>query len=127
MALDQAAYILQTRQFQRPGDLVDPDLTGEPLCRAHSVYFAPGSRTAGHTRPLGQVLHVTGETGRVQRQGGEVIEVRAGDTVHLEPGETDWGGAAPMEFLSHLAIQEAAEDGSTAEWFARVTDEEYGA
>jgi AcrR family transcriptional regulator len=31
------------------------------------------------------------------------------------------------EVPAHLAIQEAAEDGSAAEWSARVTDEEYGA
>jgi quercetin dioxygenase-like cupin family protein len=95
--------------------------------RAHSVHFAPRSRTAWHTHPLGQVLHVTEGTGRVQRQDGEVIEVRPGDTVHVKPGEMHWHGAAPTEFLTHLAIQEAAEDGSTAEWFAHVTDEEYGA
>jgi quercetin dioxygenase-like cupin family protein len=47
--------------------------------------------------------------------------------VHVKPGEMHWHGAAPTEFLTHLAVQEAAEDGSTAEWFAHVTDEEYGA
>jgi quercetin dioxygenase-like cupin family protein len=95
--------------------------------RAASVHFTPGARTAWHAHPLGQVLHVTEGTGWVRRQGGDVIEVRPGDTVHVEPGEMHWHGATPTDFLTHLAIQEADENGSTAVWFAHVTDEEYRA
>src|SRR5258706_5637093 len=46
---------------------------------AASVTFEPGARTAWHTHPLGQVLIVTSGTGRIQRWGGPIEEIRAGD------------------------------------------------
>jgi quercetin dioxygenase-like cupin family protein len=93
--------------------------------RAHRVHFAPGARTAWHRHPVGQVLHVTGGVGWVQRGGGQITEVHPGDTVHVEPGELHWHGASPESFMTHLAIQESASDGTTADWFEHVTDEEY--
>ncbi len=41
------------------------------------------------------------------------------------PGENHWHGAAPDERMVHLAIQEAGEDGSAANWGPQVTDAEY--
>jgi quercetin dioxygenase-like cupin family protein len=95
--------------------------------RAYRVHFTPGARTAWHTHPNGQVIHVTEGIGLVQRRGGPVEQVRAGDSVRFEPGEEHWHGAAPMHFMSHLALHEADEDGSDAAWGEHVTDEEYGA
>lgn len=93
--------------------------------RAISVRFAPGARTTWHTHPRGQVLRVTEGIGRVQRAGGAVTEIRAGDTVHIEPGEVHWHGAAPHSFMTHLVLQEAGPDGITTEWLDPVTDAEY--
>lgn len=93
--------------------------------RALRVHFSPGARTAWHAHPLGQVLHVLEGTGRVQRQGGGVSEIRAGDTVHAEPGEVHWHGAAPHSFMTHLAMQEAGPDGATTEWGDHVSEAEY--
>jgi quercetin dioxygenase-like cupin family protein len=93
--------------------------------RAASVHFTPGARTAWHSHPVGQVLHVTEGTGRVQSKGGAVTGIRAGDTVHAEPGEVHWHGAAPHSFMTHLALQEAGPDGTTADWLEHVTDAEY--
>ena len=45
------------------------------------VTFEPGARTGGHTHPLGQTLIVTAGCGRVQRDGGLIEEIRAGDIV----------------------------------------------
>ncbi len=87
--------------------------------------FTSGARTAWHAHPLGQVLHVTEGTGRVQRKGGAVTEIRAGDTVHAEPGEVHWHGAAPHSPMTHLTIQEASPDGIATEWLDHVTDSEY--
>src|SRR6266487_1156268 len=42
------------------------------------VTFEPGARTAWHTHPLGQILIVTAGTGRVQRWGNPVEEIREG-------------------------------------------------
>ncbi|WP_431041084.1 (R)-mandelonitrile lyase [Streptomyces sp. P1-3] len=90
--------------------------------RMFSVHFAPGARTAWHSHPHGQVLHVTEGQGLVQREGGPVEEIRAGDTVWIEPGEKHWHGAAPRTFMTHLAAVEAAEDGTTVDWAELVDD-----
>jgi quercetin dioxygenase-like cupin family protein len=94
--------------------------------RAYRVHFTPGARTAWHTHPHGQVIHVTEGVGLVQRRGGPAEEIRAGDTVRFEPGEDHWHGAAPANFMTHLALHEADESGNDAAWGANVTDEEYG-
>ncbi|MFE6844469.1 cupin domain-containing protein [Streptomyces sp. NPDC057686] len=88
--------------------------------RIFSVHFAPGAHTAWHRHPRGQVLHVLEGEGLVQREGGDVAAIRAGDTVWIEPGERHWHGAAPGTFMTHLAVVEAAEDGSTVEWHEHV-------
>ncbi|MFH8345277.1 cupin domain-containing protein [Streptomyces sp. NPDC018045] len=89
--------------------------------RMFSVHFAPGARTAWHRHPHGQVLHVTEGAGLVQRRGGPVEEIRAGDTVWTGPDEWHWHGAAPGTFMTHLAVVEAADDGTTADW-GRLVD-----
>jgi quercetin dioxygenase-like cupin family protein len=88
----------------------------------YSVHFTPGSRTAWHAHPRGQVLHVTEGSGLVQARGGDVMEIRAGDTVWTEAGEWHWHGAGPRSFMTHLAVQQAV-DGATAHWGEHVTDE----
>jgi quercetin dioxygenase-like cupin family protein len=95
--------------------------------RVLSVHFAPGARTAWHRHPFGQVLHVTEGAGLVQSRGGEPEAIRAGDTVQAGAGEWHWHGAGPRTFMTHLAVQEADENGQTSEWGEHVTDEEYGA
>ena len=95
------------------------------VLRVHAVTFEPGARTAWHTHPVGQVLHVIAGIGRVQRRSGPVREIRPGDTVWIEPDEWHWHGAAPERIFVHLAIQEARGDGNEAQWFEHVTEEEY--
>jgi quercetin dioxygenase-like cupin family protein len=94
--------------------------------RVVSVHFAPGARTAWHTHPLGQILHVTEGQGLVQRRGAPPEVVRAGDTVEFAPGEDHWHGAGPASFMTHLAVHEAGDDGAHVHWGAHVTDAEYG-
>jgi quercetin dioxygenase-like cupin family protein len=72
-----------------------------------TVTFEPGARTAWHTHPLGQTLIVTFGCGRVQREGGLIEEIQAGDIVWFPPGEKHWHGAAPGTAMSHIAIAEA--------------------
>jgi quercetin dioxygenase-like cupin family protein len=93
--------------------------------RASVVHFAPGARNAWHAHAVGQTFHVTEGVWRTQARGGDVLEVRAGDTVHTPPGEWHWHGAAPDHFMTHMTIYEAADDGSESEWGALVTDAEY--
>ena len=68
--------------------------------RVSIVRFAPGARNAWHAHAVGQTVHVTEGVGRIQSRGGEVIEIRAGDTVHTPPGEWHWHGAAPDHFMT---------------------------
>lgn len=94
--------------------------------RVLRVTFEPGARTAWHSHPLGQTLHVLSGVGLMGRRGAAVQVIQAGDTVWIPPGEEHWHGATPEVMMCHLAVQEA-EDGRTADWLAQVTDAEYGA
>lgn len=79
------------------------------------VTFEPGARTHWHTHPLGQTLIVTAGAGRVQHWGGEVQEIRQGDTVWIPPGVKHWHGAAETTAMSHIAIAEHL-DGKVVDW-----------
>ena len=92
---------------------------------AYSVHFSPGARTAWHRHPLGQVIHVTEGAGLAQREGGPVEALRPGDAVRFAPDEVHWHGAAPNRFMTHLAMQEADDDGTAAYWGDPVADEDY--
>jgi len=93
--------------------------------RAFSVHFTPGARSAWHQHPNGQILHVLEGVGRVQQRGGQIQQIRAGDTIVTLPGEWHWHGAAPGHLMTHLAIQEADDDRIDAYWGDHVTDPEY--
>lgn len=89
------------------------------------VTFESGARTAWHAHPVGQTLIVTAGTGRIHFWGGVIQEIRTGDVVSIPPATKHWHGASPGTSMTHIAIQEQA-DGKTAEWFEKVTDEQYG-
>jgi quercetin dioxygenase-like cupin family protein len=94
--------------------------------RVNVVRFAPGARNAWHTHAVGQTVHVTEGIGRIQSRGGDVVEIRPGDTVHTPPGEWHWHGAAPDHFMTHLAMWEGPEGGGPETvWGDLVTDAEY--
>lgn len=105
---------------------IDPMFQAEDPARVGgaSVTFEPGARTAWHTHPLGQTLIITSGSGRVQRWGGPIEEVRPGDVVWFPPGEKHWHGASPTTAMSHLAIQESV-NGTAVEWLEHVTDDQY--
>ena len=102
----------------------------EALDPAHasggSVTFEPGARTAWHSHPRGQILIVTAGTGRVQRWGDPVEEIRAGDVVRIPAGAKHWHGASPQASMTHIAVTEHR-DGTTAHWMEKVSDEQYDA
>ena len=110
------------------GDVwLDQIVIGLPPSRVRSsvVRFAPGARNAWHSHAVGQTLHVLDGRGRIQARGGDLLEIRPGDTIHTPPGEWHWHGAAPDHFMTHLTVYEAADDGGEAEWGDHVSDEEY--
>jgi quercetin dioxygenase-like cupin family protein len=89
------------------------------------VTFEPAARTAWHTHPFGQTLHILSGVARVQKTGESVIEVHAGDTVWFDAGEKHWHGAAPRSVMVHLAVQQTDEAGVAATWLEHVSDAEY--
>ncbi|GAB2540590.1 (R)-mandelonitrile lyase [Nocardia heshunensis] len=103
----------------------DVHFRGEEPSRArlNIVRFSPCARTAWHTHALGQALCVTEGLGLVVSRDGTVIVLRPGITVWTPPGEEHWHGAAPENFMSHLALWE----GDDVTWSAHVSDAEYQA
>ena len=118
---------------QGPAENFTGSVRVDPLFQANApartsgslVMFEPGARSAWHTHPLGQVLIVTAGTGRVQRWGDPVDEIRQGDVVWIPPGQKHWHGAAPRSSMAHIAIVEAL-DGKAVEWMEKVSDAQYG-
>jgi len=102
--------------------LFEPD--ADARTAAANVTFEPGARTNWHTHPIGQQLIVTSGCGYVQREGGPVEEIRAGDVVWFPADEKHWHGARPDKAMTHIAIQEEL-DGEAVSWLEHVTDEEY--
>jgi quercetin dioxygenase-like cupin family protein len=94
--------------------------------RLFRVSFEPGARSAWHTHPVGQVLHVLAGEGLVQREGEPVQAIHPGDTVVIAPGERHWHGAGPLNTMVHLALQETDAQGVDVVWLEPVTDAEYG-
>jgi 4-carboxymuconolactone decarboxylase len=107
---------------------VDPLFQASAPARASGslVTFDPGARTAWHAHPLGQILIVTAGTGRVQRWGDPVEEIRKGDVVWIPPGQKHWHGAAANSSMAHIAIVEQI-DGKSVEWMEKVSDADYNA
>lgn len=107
---------------------VDPLFQASAPARASGslVTFEPGAHTNWHTHTLGQTLIVTAGTGRVQRWGDPVDEIRQGDVVWIPPGQKHWHGAAPDSSMAHIAISEAL-DGKSVDWMEKVTDAQYDA
>jgi quercetin dioxygenase-like cupin family protein len=91
--------------------------------RANMVRFTPGARTAWHSHTLGQTLYIVEGIALVQSRGGDIIEAHPGDVICTPPGEEHWHGAAPDQFMVHLALLEKDD----AIWLEHVSDEEYTA
>lgn len=95
--------------------------------RASVVSFTPGARTAWHSHPVGQTRFCLSGAGRVQREGEQVQEIRAGDTVIIPPNVRHWHGSAPGKLFSHLAMSELNDKGEGTAWFEPVSDADYHA
>jgi 4-carboxymuconolactone decarboxylase len=108
-----------TAQIEMLFEAVDPSHSS-----GGSVTFEPGARTAWHSHPGGQILIVTAGTGRVQRWGEPIEEVRAGDVVRIPPGQKHWHGASPRASMTHIAITEPR-DGTAVVWMEAPSDAQY--
>ncbi|MEC7256287.1 MAG: cupin domain-containing protein [Pseudomonadota bacterium] len=92
--------------------------------RALRVTFEPGARTAWHTHPFGQTLHVESGVGLIAKRGEAPQVIRPGDSIWIPPGVEHWHGAGPDTGMVHLALQEA-DNGKTADWPDHVSDADY--
>jgi len=92
--------------------------------RATQVSFEPGSRTAWHSHPLGQILLIQFGVGLIGHRNSHSHLVRAGDSVWIPSGEEHWQGATLGSQLDVLEILEA-ESGYVTTWMEHVSDEEY--
>jgi quercetin dioxygenase-like cupin family protein len=100
---------------------------GASRLSASSVHFTPGARTAWHTHPNGQTIFVIEGVGFAQRSGGPIEVIRPGDRVFFEPGEDHWHGAVPTRFMTHIAMLDVDDKGTSATWGEHVSDAEYAA
>ena len=92
--------------------------------RALRVTFEPGARTAWHTHPFGQTLHVESGVGLIAKRSEAPQVIRPGDSIWIPAGVEHWHGAGPDTGMVHLALQEA-ENGKTADWLEHVSDADY--
>ena len=92
--------------------------------RALRVAFEPGARTAWHTHPLGQTLHVVSGIGLIGLRNKSPELIKNGDTVWIPPNEEHWHGATEKNAMVHIAIQEALND-NVVTWLEKVTEEDY--
>lgn len=89
------------------------------------VHFTPGARTAWHSHAVGQTLLITEGIALLGTRDGRVIVAGSGQVVYTPPGEEHWHGAAPENFMAHIALYEGTADGDGATWLEHVTDEQY--
>ncbi|MCW2972916.1 MAG: cupin protein [Thermoleophilia bacterium] len=106
---------------------IDQVATPQAPARAGAalVHFTPGARTAWHTHPLGQTIHVIEGICRCQREGAQIETLLPGDSTYFEPGENHWHGASAERLMVHIAVHEHDASGSAVAWGRHVSDAEY--
>jgi len=118
-ATDSAGGSTLEELWRAPGDdvaVIPGTANHEPGdVRVSRVRHDPGVHTSWHVHRGGQVIYVESGRGLVQKWGGEIQEMRAGDIVYTAPGEKHWHGAAPGSSLTIVATS----IGET-EWLERV-------
>ena len=76
-----------------------------------------GARATWHSHPRGQILVAISGLGQIQVAGGDVADLRPGDSVWAPPGERHWHGAAPGHDFSYTSIQPVdPATGSYTDW-----------
>ncbi len=88
--------------------------------RMSRIFFEAGSRTNWHLHSTTQILLVEQGRGRLQEQGGPIVEIATGQSVATKPNVLHWHGAAPDQ----PALQFSVYSGSL-EWKDPVTDAQY--
>jgi len=71
---------------------------------AMTVELKDGARAVWHSHPRGQILVAISGLGQVQAAGGEVVELRPGDSIWAPPGERHWHGAAASHDFIYTSL-----------------------
>jgi quercetin dioxygenase-like cupin family protein len=103
---------------------ISPHFEGSRL-HVYAVDFEPCARTAWHEHPLGQLLYGTYGRGLVQIEEQPPVFLQPGHWAAAPPNTRHWHGAEPGHAFGHVAMQEAAADGTTVRWHEHVDDTEY--
>jgi quercetin dioxygenase-like cupin family protein len=72
---------------------------------AMTVDLKDGASATWHSHPCGQILVVISGLGQIQAEGGEVVDLRPGDSIWAPPGECHWHGAMPGRDFTYASIQ----------------------
>jgi quercetin dioxygenase-like cupin family protein len=72
---------------------------------AMTVDLKDGARATWHSHPRGQILVVISGLGQIQAEGGELVDLRPGDSIWAPPGERHWHGAMPDRDFTYASIQ----------------------
>ena len=88
--------------------------------RMSRIYFEAGSRTNWHLHSTAQLLLVEQGRGRLQEQGGAIVDLATGQSFLTKPNVLHWHGAAP----DSPALQFSVYSGPL-EWKEPVTDDQY--
>ncbi|WP_425276700.1 (R)-mandelonitrile lyase [Streptomyces bauhiniae] len=130
MELKPVAPAAKGHESRFVGEMYSTAISGRdepsPLI-AGVVRFMPGARTNWHSHALGQTLYVTEGVGLVGTRDGEVVRVRAGDTVYAPPGEEHWHGATAGQVMCHVAMVVRDADAPDTTWLEPVSEEVYRA
>ncbi len=103
---------------------IDSLLTPDAISalRAARVSFEPGARTAWHTHPAGQAIHVLSGICQAQVRGGPIHELTAGQSAWFAPDEVHWHGAKAGYSMVHLAVQQPDQEGKVVTWMEHVDE-----
>ncbi len=89
------------------------------------LIFEPGVRNDWHLHPgARQTLLVLDGEGYYQEEGQPKRHIKKGDVIVTAPNVKHWNAAAPGTWLVHMTVTDKSDLGH-AEWFEKVTDEEY--
>lgn len=90
---------------------------------AMRAFMEPGAITHWHSHPKGQLLFALSGVGLAQREGHEIVELCAGDSVWFAPGERHWHGASPTSSFGYISVQ-AVLGGTAVHWMEPVATRE---
>ncbi|WP_062202030.1 cupin domain-containing protein [Demequina salsinemoris] len=105
-------------------DVIAPPQSDAQRAFVGTVRFGPHARTAWHSHARGQFLHVTEGTAYFGDRDGNLIEVRAGQTLYTPPNEDHFHAAGDC-FMQHIAVVENADNPAESTiWKEHVADED---